>query len=96
MESLQSGPLGGDIQIGAQLAEGRVAAVIFLRDPLVAHPHEADIAALLRLCDVFDVPYATNAAAAELVMAGLQRKQALHIMLHTQSARHRSLHHRLA
>jgi methylglyoxal synthase len=75
-EPLLSGPLGGDLQAGAQLASGRIAAVFFLRDPLTAHPHEADILALLRLCDVFNVPCATNVAGAELMIESLQRKQA--------------------
>lgn len=77
MEPLLSGPLGGDLQAGAQLAAGRVDAVFFLRDPLTAHPHEADILALLRLCDVFNVPYATNVAGAELMIESLRRKHAL-------------------
>ena len=57
---LKSGPLGGDQQIGAMVAEGRVDIVIYLRDPLTAQPHEPDIGALLRICDVHDVPLATN------------------------------------
>ena len=65
-----SGPWGGDLQIGAQLAEGRVAAVIFLRDPMTPQPHEPDINALVRACDVHDVPCATNVATARLLLAG--------------------------
>jgi methylglyoxal synthase len=65
---LQSGPLGGDQQIGALVANGEVNAVIFLRDPLTAHPHEPDVSALLRVCDVHDVPLATNLATAEAVL----------------------------
>lgn len=61
----QSGPLGGDLQIGAEIAEGRCDAVVFLRDPLTAQPHEPDVSALLRICDVQDVPLATNRASAE-------------------------------
>ena len=67
----KSGPLGGDQQIGAELAEGRVDMVIFLRDPLTAHPHEPDVSALLRLCDVIGVPLATNLASAQLFAAAL-------------------------
>ncbi len=68
----KSGPLGGDQQIGAELAEGRVDLVIFLRDPLTAHPHEPDVSALLRLCDVIGVPVATNLASARLFAAALR------------------------
>ena len=52
-----SGPMGGDAQIAAQVAEGKVAAVIFLVDPLYAHPHEPDIQGLLRICNVYNVPW---------------------------------------
>ena len=65
---VQSGPNGGDQQIGALVANGDVRAVIFLRDPLMAHPHEPDVSALLRVCDVHDVPLATNLASAEAVL----------------------------
>jgi len=65
---LQSGPFGGDQQIGALAANGEVSAVIFLRDPLTAHPHEPDVSALLRVCDVHNVPLATNLATAEAVL----------------------------
>lgn len=66
-----SGPLGGDLQIGAEVADGICDAIIFLRDPLRAQPHEPDISALLRICDVRDVPLATNVASANHVLAGL-------------------------
>jgi len=66
-----SGPLGGDLQIGAMVAEGSIAAVIFLRDPLTAHPHEPDILALMKVCDVHNVPLATNLASAELLLSAL-------------------------
>ena len=65
---MQSGPLGGDQQIGAMIAVGVVSAVIFLRDPLTAHPHEPDVSALLRVCDVHNVPLATNIATAEAIL----------------------------
>jgi methylglyoxal synthase len=65
---VNSGPLGGDQQIGGMVASGTVKAVIFLRDPLMAQPHEPDIAALLRVCDVHNVPLATNLATAEALM----------------------------
>nr|WP_315592250.1 methylglyoxal synthase [uncultured Cupriavidus sp.] len=68
-----SGPWGGDLQIGAQLAEGKVTAVIFLRDPMTPQPHEPDINALVRACDVHNVPCATNLATAELLVVELAR-----------------------
>ena len=66
-----SGPLGGDAQIAARIAQNEVTAVIFLVDPLYAHPHEPDIQSLLRVCNVHNVPLATNVATAELVLVGV-------------------------
>lgn len=68
VESYLSGPLGGDLQIGALIADQKVDLVIFLRDPLTAQPHEPDITALLRVCDVHNIPVATNLAAARLLL----------------------------
>lgn len=68
----QSGPIGGDQQIGAKIAENNMDLVIFMRDPLTAQPHEPDIQALLRLCDVHYVPIATNIAAAEIFIRALE------------------------
>jgi methylglyoxal synthase len=65
---VQSGPLGGDQQIGALVANESIDAVIFLRDPLTAHPHEPDVSALLRICDAHCIPLATNVATAEAVL----------------------------
>ena len=73
VERKQSGPIGGDMQIGAEIADGNCDGVIFLRDPLTAQPHEPDISALLRLCDVHDVPLATNLASADAVLDELVR-----------------------
>jgi len=67
----ESGPHGGDLQIGAEVAEGTCDGVVFLRDPLTAQAHEPDISALLRICDVKDVPLATNVASADVLLAGL-------------------------
>lgn len=74
VERVRSGPTGGDIQIGARILDGQVAGVIFLRDPLTAHPHEPDIQALLKLCDLHSVPLATNLATADLVLDGLLQR----------------------
>ena len=71
VERMESGPLGGDMMIGAAVARDKCEAVIFLRDPLTSQPHEPDITALLRLCDVRDVPLATNLASAESVLVAL-------------------------
>jgi methylglyoxal synthase len=68
-----SGPLGGDQQIGAMIADNRMDLVIFFRDPLMAQPHEPDIIALLRLCDVHNIPVATNMATAEILVKALDR-----------------------
>ena len=73
VECLLSGPLGGDLQIGARLAAGGVDAVIFLRDPMTPQPHEPDINALVRACDVHDVPCATNVRSADLLLDALAR-----------------------
>lgn len=72
VERMLSGPKGGDAQIAAMVAEGRLDAVIFFRDPLDKHPHEPDVQMLMRLCDVYNVPLATNPAAANMMLAGLK------------------------
>ncbi len=66
-----SGPLGGDAQIASRVAEGKCKMVLFFRDPLEKHPHEPDIFMLMRLCDVHDVPLATNPATAELLIKSI-------------------------
>ena len=63
-----SGPLGGDAQIAAMVGEGKLDMVIFFRDPLDKHPHEPDVQMLMRLCDVHNVPLATNPASAQLFL----------------------------
>ncbi len=65
---MASGPLGGDQQIGSMVTTGEVDTVIFLRDPLTAQPHEPDISALMRVCDVHSVPLATNLSSARLIL----------------------------
>lgn len=71
IERIESGSLGGDTQIAAQVVTGEIVAVIFLIDPLYAQPHEPDIQALLRICNVHNVPLATNLATAEAIAASL-------------------------
>lgn len=73
IKRMKSGPLGGDQQIGSMIAEGKLDLVIFLRDPLTAQPHEPDVSALLRLCDVQSIPLATNARSAEIMLKALEK-----------------------
>ncbi len=68
-----SGPQGGDQQIGARIAYNEIDLVLFFRDPLTVQPHEPDVNALLRLCDVNNIPLATNVATAEVLIQGLAR-----------------------
>ena len=70
----KSGPLGGDQEIGSRIANGKVNAVFFFRDPLTAQAHEPDISALLRLCDVYEIPLATNKSTAALIIQGKMNK----------------------
>ena len=71
---MKSGPLGGDQQIGAMLADGQLDMIIFLRDPLTAQPHEPDVSALLRLCDVQRIPLATNTSSAKVILEAIKNK----------------------
>lgn len=71
----KSGPLGGDQQIGALIPEGKIDMIIFFRDPLTAQPHEPDITALIRLCDVYTLPLATNEATAKMLIEGIKFEQ---------------------
>ena len=75
IEKLRSGPLGGDQQIGARVATDEVDFVIFLRDPLSSQPHEPDINALLRLCDVHNIPLATNRRSGHIMLEYVARKK---------------------
>ncbi len=68
----KSGPLGGDQQIGAYISDQKIDLVLFIRDPLTAQPHEPDVSALLRLCDVYEIPLATNIGTAEPILRALK------------------------
>ena len=68
---MKSGPLGGDHQIGSMIADGELDLVIFLRDPLTSQPHEPDVSALMRLCDVRNIPLATNKTSAAIMLKAL-------------------------
>ncbi|MDJ1180314.1 methylglyoxal synthase [Roseofilum sp. BLCC_M91] len=85
VERLLSGPLGGDAQIASQVATGEVRAVIFLIDPLYAQPHEPDINALLRICEVHNVALATNLSTAEAVITSLRRTRTAHLIFNPVS-----------
>ena len=76
VETMMSGPLGGDQQIGALVATEQIQYVIFLRDPLTSQPHEPDINALLRLCDVHNIPLATNRKSAHIMLNYVALKNA--------------------
>lgn len=71
---MKSGPLGGDQQIGAMLAEGKLDMIIFLRDPLTAQPHEPDVSALMRLSDVQKIPLATNVSSATVMLEAMKHQ----------------------
>ncbi len=74
IERVAHGPEGGDLIIGGRVAQGQIDAVIFFRDPLTAQPHEPDVSALMRVCDVHNVPLATNVATAEAIMAMIESR----------------------
>lgn len=69
----QSGPLGGDQEIGAMVARGKMDMIIFFRDPLTAQPHEPDVSALMRLCDVYSIPLATNIGSSEILIRSIEQ-----------------------
>jgi methylglyoxal synthase len=73
IQRFKSGPLGGDQEIGAMIAKNTMDTVFFFRDPLTAQPHEPDVTALVRLCDVYSIPLATNIGTAEVLIKGLER-----------------------
>jgi len=74
VKKMLSGPLGGDAQIAARVAEGKTKMVFFFKDPLASHAHEADINMLIRVCDVHNVPLATNSATADLLLQAISQQ----------------------
>lgn len=74
VKKMLSGPLGGDAQIAARVAEGKTKMVFFFKDPLSSHAHEADINMLIRVCDVHSVPIATNPASADLFLIAIAQQ----------------------
>ena len=79
VQCVAHGPEGGDLIIGGRVAEGHITAVIFFRDPLTAQPHEPDVSALMRVCDVHNIPLATNLGTAEAIVDWLCDSQPLEI-----------------
>ncbi|MFN4198802.1 MAG: methylglyoxal synthase [Flavobacterium sp.] len=74
VQKMLSGPVGGDAQIAARVAEGKTKLVLFFKDPLSSHPHEPDVLMLIRVCDVHNVPLATNEASAQLLVDALSAR----------------------
>lgn len=74
VDCLKSGPLGGDAQIASMIADNQISAVIFFIDPLDVHPHQVDVNMLLRICNVYNVPLATNYMTASYIIRGLKNE----------------------
>jgi methylglyoxal synthase len=74
VERVSSGPMGGDAEIGSMVTRGEIDGVVFFRDPLDKHPHDVDISMLMRLCDVHDIPLATNYKSAHIMIKYFKRK----------------------
>ena len=74
INALASGPIGGDAQIASRIVEGDIDAVVFFRDPMDKHPHDVDISMLMRVCDVHNIPLATNYSSAKMIVSYIKRK----------------------
>lgn len=74
VQCMNSGPLGGDLEIGSLIVNQKIDLLIFFRDPLTAQPHEPDVSALIRISDVYMIPTATNINSANLLMETLSTK----------------------
>ena len=74
VECMKSGPLGGDAQIASMIADGQISGVVFFIDPLEVHPHQVDVNMLLRICNVYNIPLATNYMTASLMISGFKHK----------------------
>ena len=74
VEMVNSGPMGGDAEIASMVVRDEITGVIFLRDPLDKHPHDVDISMLMRLCDVHDIPLATNYQTASILIKWFKQK----------------------
>ena len=74
VECMKSGPLGGDAQIASMIADGQISGVVFFIDPLDVHPHQVDVNMLLRICNVYNTPLATNYMTASYIISGLEKK----------------------
>jgi len=74
VQRVSSGPMGGDAEIGSMVTRGEIDGVVFFRDPLDKHPHDVDISMLMRLCDVHDVPLATNYKSAHIMVKYFKNK----------------------
>jgi methylglyoxal synthase len=71
---MKSGPMGGDAQIASMIADGQISGVVFFIDPLDVHPHQVDVNMLLRICNVYNIPLATNYMTASYIISGLEKK----------------------
>ncbi len=89
VKRFMSGPLGGDQQIGAKIAEGVINCLIFFWDPLAPHPHDVDVKALLRIATVCNIPVATNRTTADFLISSPLMEKQFEVLLYDYEARHK-------